>query len=185
MNILILTGKFGFGHTSAAISIKEKIKQEHPNYNVQIIDFIEYLFPVISKGIYGTFNFLVNKCCALYNFLNKIGSKNGSAPLKSFIVKKIDRLLIENNIDTVISVFPVCSQYISAYKKMRKSNIVLNTCITDVDVHEEWISDETNLYFVAVEMTKYNLINMGVDSEKIVISGIPVKNSFNCNKDIN
>ncbi len=183
MNILILTGKFGFGHTSAANSIKEKILLENPNYNVQVIDFIEYLFPVISKVIYGTFNFLVNKCCALYNFLNKIGSKNSNAPLKSFIVKKIDKLLIDNEIDMCISVFPVCSQYISAYKKMRKSNVILNTCVTDVDVHEEWISDETNLYFVACNKTKSNLINKGVDENKIVVSGIPVRNNFNCEKE--
>ncbi len=184
MNILILTGKFGFGHTSAANSIKEKLLLEHPEYNVQVIDFIEYLFPIISKVIYGTFNFLVNKCCALYNFLNKIGSKNSNAPLKSFIVRKIDRLLIDNEIDMCISVFPVCSQYISAYKRSRKSKVILNTCVTDVDVHEEWISDETNLYFVASEKTKANLVDKGVDSDKIVISGIPVKNSFNCEKDI-
>lgn len=182
MNILILTGKFGFGHTSAANSIKEKLLLEHPEYNVQVIDFIEYLFPMISKIIYGTFNFLVNKCCTLYNFLNKIGSKNSNAPLKSIIVKKIDKLLIDNEIDMCISVFPVCSQYISAYKKMRKSNVILNTCVTDVDVHEEWISDETNLYFVASDKTKNNLIDKGVNEDKIVVSGIPVKDSFNSEK---
>lgn len=184
MNVLILTGKFGFGHTSAANSIKEKILLENPDYNVQIIDFIEYLFPLISKVIYGTFNFLVNKCCMLYNFLNKIGSKNSNAPLKSFFVEKIDRLLLENKIDMVISVFPVCSQYISAYKKMRNSNVILNTCVTDVDVHEEWISDETNLYFVACEKTKNNLIDKGVTENKIIISGIPVKQNFKFEKEV-
>ena len=178
MNVLILTGRFGYGHHSAANSIKEKILLEHPEYYVQVIDFIEYLFPMISHIIYGTFNFLVSRCCTLYNFFNKIGSKNSSAPLKKFIVKKIDRLLINNEIDMCISVFPVCSQYISAYKKLRKSNVILNTCVTDVDVHEEWISDETNLYFVASEKTKDNLIDMGVTSEIVVVSGIPVKNKF-------
>ncbi len=75
MNILILTGNFGFGHNSAAKAIKEKLLLENPDYNVEIIDFIEYLFPTLNKFIYGGFNFLVDKCQALYNFFNKISSK--------------------------------------------------------------------------------------------------------------
>lgn len=184
MKILILTAKFGYGHTSAAYSIKEKILLENSDYNVEVIDFIEYLFPKTSKIIYGIFNFLVNKCCTLYNFLNKIASKNSKAPLKSFIVRKIEKLLNDNNVDMCISVFPICSQYISAYKTLKKSKIILNTCITDIDVCKEWISNETNLYFVASEKTKDNLINMGISKEKIIVSGIPVKRKFNCKKDL-
>lgn len=184
MNFLILTAKFGFGHTSVANSIKEKILLEHPEYNVQVIDFIEYLFPKISKIIYGLFNFLVNKCCTLYNFLNKIGSKNSKVPLKSFILRKIDKLLNNNDIDMCIYVFPICSQYVSLYKATRKSKVILNTCITDIDVSKEWINDEINLYFVASEKTKNALVNMGVSSNKIVISGIPVKNKFDCKRDL-
>lgn len=178
MNILILTGKFGFGHNSAAKSIKEKILLENPTYNVEIIDFIEYMFPKLNKYIYGTFNFLVDKCHTLYNCLNKIGSKNTKAPLKKVIIKKIDNLLSKNKTDLIISVFPTCSQYISAYKRIVNNNIILNTCITDVDVNEEWISDETNLYFVASEKTKKDLMSKGVKENKIIISGIPVKSCF-------
>ncbi len=178
MNILILTGNFGYGHNSAAKSIKEKILLENPDYNIKIIDFIEYMFPTLNKYIYSTFNFLVGKCHTLYNCLNKISSRNTSAPLKKVIVKKIDDLIYENNTDLIISVFPTCSQYISAYKRMVNNDIVLNTCITDVDAHEEWISNETNLYFVACEKTKENLIEKGVNKDKIIISGIPVRKEF-------
>lgn len=181
MNVLILTGKFGFGHNSAALSIKEKIIKENPSYNVKIIDFIEYMFPILNKYIYGIFNFLVDKCHTLYNGLNKISSKKANAPLKKVIVKKISNLLSENNTDLIISVFPACSQYISAYKRIIKSDIILNTCITDIDVNEEWISNETNMYFVASTKTKEILLEKGVPKNKIVVSGIPVKSSFTPN----
>lgn len=185
MNILILTGKFGFGHNSAAASIKEKILLENPTYNVKIIDFIEYMFPILNKYIYGIFNFLVDKCHALYNCLNKISSKKANAPLKKVIVKKIDDLIYENNTDLIISVFPACSQYISAYKRMVNNDIILNTCITDIDVNEEWISNETNMYFVASNKTKEILLKKGVSENKIVVSGIPVKSSFKPNHRLN
>lgn len=183
MNVLILTSKFGYGHISAANSIMEKIKKENPNYNILIIDLIEYLFPNISKLIYKSFNFLVDKCCTLYNFLNRIGSKNSKAPLRNIIIKKIDKLLFENNIDMIISVFPVCSAYISTYKKTKKSNIILKTCITDIEPNKEWVNDETDMYFVASLKTKNKLIDMGVPKKKIIVSGIPVSDNFITTKD--
>lgn len=184
MNILILTSKFGLGHYSAAEAIKEKLLRENSQNNIKIIDFFEYMFPKFNKAIYGSFNFLVNKCCTLYNILNKLGSHSSKAPLKKIIVKKIDNLLIENQAELIISVFPVCSQYISAYKKIKNNKVTLNTCITDIEAHEEWISKETDLYYVPSLETKLNLIEKGVTPEKIIISGIPVKTVFNQEKQI-
>lgn len=178
MNILILTGKFGFGHNSAALSIKEKIESEHPDYNIKIVDFLDYMFPYASKIIYKGFNFLVNRCSGIYNILNSIASKNSGVPLKKVLVKKIDNLLFDNNTDLIISVLPICSQYIDAYKKITKSKIPLNTFITDVYVHNEWIAEITDKYFVPSIETKLDLINKNVDKDKIIISGIPVKQTF-------
>lgn len=178
MNILILTGKFGMGHNSAALAIKEQLLLENPNYNIEIIDFIEYMFPRYSKFIYNTFNFLTNKCHSIYNTLNNISSKSSTIPLKKFIIKKIDDLLNNYNTTTIISVFPLCSQYISAYKKMSSKQITLNTFITDVVAHKEWISNETNYYFVASLETKNYLLANNIPSNKIIISGIPVKQKF-------
>lgn len=179
MNILILTGKFGYGHNSAALSIKEKLEIENPNCNITIVDFMDYMFPKISKVIYKAFAFLVNRCSGVYNILNHIASKKSNVPLKKVIVKRIDNLLFDNNTDLIISVLPICSQYINAYKKITKNKIKLYTVITDIYVHNEWIAEETDKYFVPALETKIELINKNVDKDKIVISGIPVKESFN------
>ncbi|WP_434799102.1 MGDG synthase family glycosyltransferase [Terrisporobacter vanillatitrophus] len=93
-------------------------------------------------------------------------------------MKKLDLLLKNNDVDLVISTFPACSQYFSAYKKMRNYNIPLYTYVTDISVNEEWISEQTDLYFVGSDITKNSLLCKNVDSDKIVISGIPVKQNF-------
>lgn len=179
MNILILTGKFGYGHNSESLAIKEKLEKENPEYNIKIVDFLDYMFPYLSKIIYKGFNILVNKFSRIYNLLNLIASKNTNVPLKKVIIKKIDDILFDNNTDLVISVLPICSQYISAYKKMTNSNIPLNTFITDVYVHNEWIAENTNKYFVPTKETKKELIEKNISEDKIIISGIPVKQKFN------
>lgn len=71
MNILILTGKFGMGHYSAAEAIKQEIEENYKdiNVNIKIIDIIDYLFPAISSYVYKSFDTLVSKWANLYNFI--------------------------------------------------------------------------------------------------------------------
>ena len=72
MNILILTGRFGMGHYSAAEAIKQELLLTNADENVTIIDIMDYIAPALGDFIYKDFNFLVSKCSKLYNFLNEI-----------------------------------------------------------------------------------------------------------------
>ena len=178
MKVLIFTGAFGMGHYSVAKAVKEEILKDNPCATVIIIDMIEYIFPKISKLIYGTFNFMVRKFSFIYNFFNKIISRRTSTPLKKSVIKKLDLLFEDNDIDMIISTFPVCSQYISMYKKMKNYHTPLYTYITDLGVNEEWICEKTDMYFVGSEKTKKFLIDKNLPKEKIIVSGIPVKQDF-------
>jgi len=178
MNILILTGQFGMGHYSAAESLKQDILVQNPDMQVNVVDIIEYMVPRFSKAIYGGFNFMVSKCSWLYNFLNQVSARYSRAPFERTFIRKLENLLGKFQPELIISTLPLCSQYISAYKSMRKCNITLYTYVTDITAHEEWISQNTSMYFVGSESTKNTLISKGVAPEKIIISGIPVKRAF-------
>lgn len=178
MNILILTGRFGMGHVKAAEAIKEQILAEAPESRVEIIDFMDYLFPALSKYIYKGFNFLVGSCSGLYNAINKAAGSSHAVPLKAAMTRKIDRLMERCRPDCVVVAFPVCSQYISAYKQMRRCAVPLYTYITDITAHEEWIAPATDRYFVGDVTTRNTLLSKGVPEEKITVSGIPVLQRF-------
>ena len=178
MNILILTGRFGMGHVKAAEAIREQIYRENPDSRVETVDFIDYMFPTLSRGIYKGFNFLVSRCSGLYNALNKAAGKNSGVPMKLTFTKRIDKLIATHQPDVIVVAFPVCSQYISSYKRMRRCNIPLYTYITDITAHDEWIAPGTDRYFVGDITTKNALLSKGVSEDKIVISGIPVRECF-------
>ncbi|WP_425757460.1 MGDG synthase family glycosyltransferase [Ihubacter sp. rT4E-8] len=178
MNIMILTGRFGLGHVKAAEAIKEQILTENPESNVEIIDFMDYMFPAISKCIYKGFNFLVARCSGLYNAMNKAAGDTNMIPLKLTVTKKIDRLIMDYQPDRIVVAFPVCSQYISAYKRMRRCAVPLYTYITDITAHEEWIAPATDRYFVGDITTKNALQSKGVPADRITVSGIPVLQRF-------
>ena len=67
------------------------------------------------------------------------------------------------------------------YKETKKSNIPLYTYITDITAHNEWLGKETDMYFVGSKETKDELIQKGVEEDKIQICGIPVRQAFKNN----
>ena len=176
MNILILTAKYGMGHYTAAMSLKQELESE--NTNIDVSDFFEISYPKIKNIIYNIFNFLVSKCRSLYNFFYKFTANTEKAPFKTIIRKKIEEVIKEKNIDIIISTFPVCSKYISDYKKISNANVKLYTYITDVEVNKEWLTDETDMYFVASSDTKKQMIDYNIPNDKIKIVGIPVRKEF-------
>ena len=178
MNILILTGHFGLGHCSAAEALKQEILSKDPEAQVDVVDILAYMLPNFSRIIYGTFNFMVSKCSKVYNFLYEESAKYSKAPFQRAFIKKIDRLLNQYEPELILSTLPICSQYISAYKSMKYCNIPLHTYITDIKAHEEWIAQNTDMYFVGNKSTKNMLASRGIPAENIVVSGIPVKLAF-------
>ena len=180
MNILILTGKFGMGHYSAAEAIKQEIEENYKdiNVNIKIIDIIDYSFPAISSYVYKSFDTLVSKWANLYNFINTNNEERNIKTFNYLFIKKLDKLFDKYNPEVVISTLPISSQYISKYKSIKKSNVPLLTFITDISSHSEWIHKNTNYYFVGDEKIKGSLVNKGISEEKIIITGIPVRKQF-------
>ena len=178
MKLLILTGKFGMGHYSVSEAIGQEISSRDSNIEVSIVDILDYLMPTASKILYKSFNTLVTKWSNLYNFVNINNEDNNIKTFNYFFVKGLDRLFLEFNPDIVISTLHISSQYISKYKSLKKSNIPLFTFITDISSHSEWIHKNTDFYFVGDISIKKSLIDKGIDENKIIVSGIPVKQGF-------
>lgn len=166
------------GHVKCAEAIAEEIYASQPDASVATVDVMDYLFPHFSKAIYKGFSLLVTRLPGMYNYLNRAAGRHAGIPMKRAIAAKLDRLLSYTKPDLIISNLPVCSKYISAYKELRVCTPPLFTYITDITVHDEWIADKTDLYFVGDESTRNALMSKGVSAEKIVVSGIPVKQDF-------
>ena len=166
------------GHVKCAEAIAEEIYASEPDASVTTVDVMDYLFPHLSKAIYKGFSLLVSRLPGMYNHLNRAAGKHAGVPMKKAITARLDKLMEQTKPDLIISNLPVCSKYISAYKELRVCKQPLFTYITDITVHDEWIADKTDLYFVGDESTGNALISEGVPAEKIVVSGIPVKRAF-------
>lgn len=186
MNVLILTGKFGMGHMSAAQTLAAEIEKSNLAANVVIEDIYEWIFPGCCDVLYGAYSSMVGKGCKLYNLAYKKttsygkSEKNRRSPLQKHFMKALSQVLEARKPDVVIATYSLCSQMMAEYKKETGNGIPLVTCITDVTTHSVWTNRQTDLYLVASESTKESLVSNGIPAERIKISGIPVRGEFRC-----
>ncbi len=166
------------GHYCTAEAIKEELLVSDSNDTIEIQDSVKALFPIIFKLIYVFFNLFICRFSGVYNFINSFATKYGDSCLKRRTLNKINSLIEKYDPDLIISTWSASSRFISTYKKEYKVNIPLYTYITDITAHDGWITNMTDMYFVATRSTKESLVAKGVDGKKIVVSGIPVRQSF-------
>ena len=88
MEILILTGKFGMGHWSAALSIQEQLERE--GHQAQVVDFFAYALPETAPALYRGFNLLVTYGGGIYNLFHRMKrNAEGEVPLASQFTRRL------------------------------------------------------------------------------------------------
>ena len=176
MNILILTGKFGMGHLSAANALREQLEQE--GHKADVIDLFEYAVPEAAPAMYWWFNVLVTYGGVFYNIYHDLTVNDSGDGRGDNLLGGLDRLLDEYAPDVVVSTHPICSAAMAKYKEEGPSDIPLVTCVTDVTCHSEWLHPGTDCYLVAEESVRQGFIAKGADPDAVVVSGIPVSGRF-------
>ena len=177
MEILILTGKFGMGHWSAALSLQEQLERD--GHHAQVIDFFDYAMPDIAPALYRGFNLLVTYGGGIYNLFHRMTRNTpGEVPLAGQFTRRLAMLLDEVRPDAVLSTHPVCSGVAARYKAEYGSVLPLITCITDVTAHSEWLHPGTDCYLVPSASVRDALRAKGVDPSRAAVTGIPVRARF-------
>ena len=177
MDILILTGKFGMGHWSAAQSLAQRL--EGAGHRACVTDFFDYALPDVAAVMYRGFHLLVTYGGGIYNIYHRMTrNATGEVPMAGHLVHRLEQLLAERRPALVISTHPVCSGVVARYKRQRGSRLPLVTCITDVTCHGEWIHPGTDCYLVPSPAVQDGLVSKGVEPDSILVTGIPVKAQF-------
>ena len=193
MNILILTGKFGMGHWSAACSLRQQLLGSRPDASVGVVDFPAYAMPNLSGVMYKCFNLMVSHGRHLFNMYYRATGKGhtDARPLfEGIFLKRLAELICQEHPDVVIATHPLCAQLVSRLKERTGGSsaaetgdgnlldLPLITCVTDVSSHPEWINRNTDCYLVPNGEIRRSLAEKGVDPSLVCVTGIPVREEF-------
>lgn len=183
--ILVFYGSYGGGHLSAAKSIANELESTYGNdVEVKTVDCIEYINKYLNKVSTEAYKELAKKAPWAWKQVYK-QSKNGalshiSNATNRLMSLKLNSLLQEFKPDLIISTHPFATQMCAVLKKKGKINCKLATILTDYHIHPQWLVlyEYSDFFFVSNEQMKLDMIDEGVDKNKIFVTGIPVSNRF-------
>ncbi len=182
--IMIFYGSYGGGHLSAARSIREYIEENYKDVQIQMVDCVEYVNKTFNKITTRAYSELAKKAPWAWGFVYKKSEHGPIARISSESNKlmsiKLNKLIQNFKPDCIISTHPFSSQMCAYLKKKHKANFKLATVMTDYAPHDQWLlyHKTVDLFFVAHDGMKKDLIDKGIDADKIYATGIPLSNRF-------
>ena len=160
MNILILSASTGGGHMRASKAIENYMIQQGENLNVEIVDSLLYISPILNKTITSGYLYLATKTPKLYGKLYDLTNKEDFKP------------------DVIITTHPFPTEMVSRLKVKGEINIPLICIMTDYAPHKAWISKDIDAYIVSNDDMVGKMVNEGVNLKNIYSYGIPIDEVF-------
>ncbi len=184
--ILILTSDTGGGHTSAARALEAGL-----GHVVDGVSFLVHIAHALEES-----HSLTRRMAGLYNVLLRSQQKyvkhyhwfvNRFHPDRWPFVYKHGKKYLSGLVDrhcpnVIVSVHPMVQYCLSRMLEELKlaDKIPLVTVVTDPcgNSWSGWRGDHVNLYIVAHEWAKQELISFGIPEDKIRICGMPIHPKF-------
>ena len=184
--ILILYASVGGGHFRAADGIKKYIDETYPNqYQVDLVDGLHYVSKVVDKMVISSYVQMARYSPKTWSKMYNSGA-NGKAlskansGLQRYLSHKLYELFKEHDPDVVISTHFFMTDEVVNLKRKNRTKAKIAVILTDYASHKFWEkkSEYVDLYFVANNQMKYTLAHNGIDENKILVTGIPVRPEF-------
>ena len=180
---LIVTASIGSGHNKAAEALVNEIKIKHPDAEIHMVDFMStktaYLNGFLKEAYLKILDFVPD----VYDFFyNLTAGKSQGISVKSLLAltmkSNMESLIKQYQADVVICTHPFPCAAAAYLKKTKQVNIILAGVITDFTIHQLWVYNEVDLYFVANQKIREALAKRDVALDKIHDTGIPIDLSF-------
>jgi processive 1,2-diacylglycerol beta-glucosyltransferase len=182
MKIIVAYAAAGRGHQQAAEALLTYCRAAYKTTDIEAVDILKFTNPffdfLYSRGYYVVashlgflwqFFFSITYQSSIRRLFNRLSA--GSAV-------KFKRYLVERNPDVIISTHFFPADISAKLKKEKKITSRLMTIITDFGVHPLWVTSGCDVYVVASEATKQELLALGVEGEKVKVFGIPIREGF-------
>ena len=182
-NVLIITASYGAGHLQVSNALELMIKQLRPDWNVEIHDFLNYAKPIIKKTLLFGYHQVLKHFGKGYKWYYQATSQlSPDSKWRQMMNRVGSEKLLETiyslRPDVVVCTFPNPAGVVSYLKSCGYIDIPLVTVITDVAFHNEWLHPFVDAYILAAEVVAKHLKRKGVSSEKLHVTGIPLRPEF-------
>jgi len=181
--VLILSASTGAGHLRAAEAIEKAFLELKAAEEVRNIDTLEYTNPLFHQLYSKAYIDIVNNTPEIFGWLYEHYDKPWHSERRRLAFDKLNtrpfiKLLEEYQPDIAVCTHFLPAEIISWLKEKHKIRTKQVIVITDFDIHAFWLCRHFEHYFVALDETKAHLVALGIPSDKITVSGIPIDTIF-------
>ena len=181
--ILILSASAGAGHVRAGNALKQVFEADPRVEAVEHIDALNYTNKLFHT-FYSKFYFqLVKTAPHVLAWAYEVSDE----PWKTDIMRlHLDRLQSQKLVRYIRNFKPditICTHFmptgiIAHLIQKGVLDTQLSIVVTDLDMHAMWLSRTFHRYFVAIDETKAHLEALGIPSDRVTVSGIPIDPVF-------
>jgi len=179
-NVLILYASYGDGHYQATKAL-EKSLHERGIHQVKMLDLMAEAHPKLNDltrfvymqsyrtipGLYGL----------VYNMTKDMKADKPFAHiLHAFGTRRLEEYLKTERPGVVIHTFP--QMVMPKLRRKIGMDIPIVNVVTDFDLHGRWLHPDVDRFYVATEEMRQEAAAIGIDPERITVSGIPIKEGF-------
>jgi processive 1,2-diacylglycerol beta-glucosyltransferase len=186
--VLILSASAGAGHLRAAEALKHAFTKLNAAREVRHVDTLDYTNKVFRHLYSQTYLEMVNSAPEmlgwLYDYLDRPWKKERRRlALDRLNTRPFVKLLKQYRPDITICTHFLPAEIISWLKAKERIERPPAIVVTDLDVHAMWLCHNYDRYFVPIEETRVHLAKLGIPSQKISVTGIPIDPIFAERKD--
>ena len=182
--ILIVSMKAGWGHIKAAQALEEYAKKNLPQLSVKHIDLC-VVEPLLGKFFQKFYDISSNRFPRVWGKVYEAFDKEPVAiafqklsEVQTLINRRVAGYLKEQNADDIIFTNVIAAPLIAPVCRRIYPDGRLSVVVTDYHGHSYYNVPDLDRYFVAIPEVKDDLVRVGIDAQKILVTGIPVGLKF-------
>ena len=186
MKALLLSITAGQGHHATAEAIENGFKQI--GVESKFIDAYEYIEPRLKRAVSTAYSFNAAYNKRVYSLAYGISVKKTSRVSKyslpkimnSLMANELRKCILEEKPDVIVCTHIFPATMINILLERDKLDVLTVAVLTDFTLHPFW--EEIGLidyYVTPSELIEYQIIKKGLDPNKQLPFGIPIKAKFN------
>jgi processive 1,2-diacylglycerol beta-glucosyltransferase len=186
--VLLLSASSGAGHTRAAQAIERALIEMKAAEVIRHVDTLDYTNKLFRHLYSKAYIEMVSKAPEVMGWLYDQFDKPWKNERRRLAFDKLNtrpfvKMLQEYQPDITICTHFLPAEIISWLKAKDRLTSRQAIVVTDFDVHAMWLCHYYEHYFVALEETRVHLEKLGIQPEKISVTGIPIDPVFCRRKD--
>src|SRR5262245_30283798 len=180
--VLILSASYGSGHNVTARALETALHSA--GAHTRVVDhFYELVHPIFDRWSRWLYSFLIYRVPWLWELAYWMGDLLPTSSGLLFGMSTLGTARLRALLDSfqpavVVSTHPTPAGAMSDLRRRGLTRVPHALVYTDFTVHSQWLHPLVDLYCVPAESIRDLLIARGVEPERVLTTGLPVRPEF-------